>query len=172
MARTAARVFPAPEAWPLTRKAMSCIRAGNNTIRELQPARHRIGWQAPSPAWREVPAVPMAPDEPAVLQSFGHHGGRRGQPLCGGHGQWNYSGNHTCRPRLGGQHHFRSGGKSRQRRRPGDQCPVQYPEGVAVDTSGNLFVADEGDDTIREIMPVGTNWASGTLTSFGRFLRS
>ncbi|MGD1085205.1 MAG: NHL repeat-containing protein [Verrucomicrobiota bacterium] len=37
------------------------------------------------------------------------------------------------------------------------------PTGVAVDTSGNVYVADEENDTIRKIAPVGTNWVVSTL---------
>ena len=32
------------------------------------------------------------------------------------------------------------------------------PNGMAVDSAGNVYVADFGNDTIREITPVGTNW--------------
>ncbi|HXR08571.1 MAG TPA: hypothetical protein VN765_14645, partial [Candidatus Acidoferrum sp.] len=32
------------------------------------------------------------------------------------------------------------------------------PSGVAVDSQGNLYVADQLNCTIREITPVGTNW--------------
>ena len=38
-----------------------------------------------------------------------------------------------------------------------------YPAGVAVDTSGNVYVADEGNNTIRKVTPVGTNWVVTTL---------
>ena len=37
------------------------------------------------------------------------------------------------------------------------------PGGVAVDTNGNVYVADFGNDTIREVTPVGTNWVVTTL---------
>jgi uncharacterized protein YjiK len=37
------------------------------------------------------------------------------------------------------------------------------PEGVAVDSAGNLFVADTFDDKIRKITPQGTNWVVTTL---------
>ncbi len=37
------------------------------------------------------------------------------------------------------------------------------PAGVAVDSAGNVYVADFGDDTIREITPVGTNWVVSTI---------
>jgi hypothetical protein len=36
-----------------------------------------------------------------------------------------------------------------------------FPESIAVDTNGNLFVADT--DAIREIVPVGTNWVVTTI---------
>jgi len=37
------------------------------------------------------------------------------------------------------------------------------PYGVAVDSSTNLYVADAGNDTIRKLTPVGTNWVVTTL---------
>jgi streptogramin lyase len=37
------------------------------------------------------------------------------------------------------------------------------PIGVAADASGNLFVADPGDQTIRKLSPAGTNWVVTTI---------
>lgn len=37
------------------------------------------------------------------------------------------------------------------------------PESIAVDNQGNLYVADSGNQTIRKITPVGTNWVVSTL---------
>jgi streptogramin lyase len=39
----------------------------------------------------------------------------------------------------------------------------RYPNGVAVDMNGNLYVADRFNDTIRKITPVGTNWMVSTI---------
>ena len=38
-----------------------------------------------------------------------------------------------------------------------------YPEGVAVDNAGNVYVVDDANRTIRKIAPVGTNWVVTTL---------
>ena len=38
-----------------------------------------------------------------------------------------------------------------------------YPHGVAVDTNGNVYVADSGNNTIRKVTPVGTNWVVSTI---------
>ncbi len=38
-----------------------------------------------------------------------------------------------------------------------------YPCGVAVDSAGNLYVAEGGNETIRKVTPVGTNWVVTTL---------
>ncbi len=38
-----------------------------------------------------------------------------------------------------------------------------YPAGVAVDTNGNVYVADTANQTIRQVTPVGTNWVVTTL---------
>jgi sugar lactone lactonase YvrE len=38
-----------------------------------------------------------------------------------------------------------------------------YPWGVAVDTNGNVYVADTSNNTIRKVTPVGTNWVVTTL---------
>lgn len=42
------------------------------------------------------------------------------------------------------------------------------PTGVAVDTGGNLYVAEWGNSRIRKVTPVGTNWVVSTIAgSFG-----
>ena len=43
------------------------------------------------------------------------------------------------------------------------------PWGVAVDTNGNVYVADTGNNTIRKVTPVGTNWVVRTLVGAGQF---
>ncbi len=46
-----------------------------------------------------------------------------------------------------------------------------WPEGVTVDTNGNLFVVDNFKNTVRKVAPVGTNWVvttiAGTTNSIG-----
>jgi len=37
------------------------------------------------------------------------------------------------------------------------------PTGLAVDTNGNVYVADEQNDTIRKLTPLGTNWLTTTI---------
>jgi len=39
----------------------------------------------------------------------------------------------------------------------------KYPQGVAVDTNGNVYVGDSGNNTIRKVTLVGTNWVVTTL---------
>jgi Big-like domain-containing protein/NHL repeat-containing protein len=38
-----------------------------------------------------------------------------------------------------------------------------FPEGIAVNNTGTLYVADTGNYTIRKIMPQGTNWVVTTI---------
>jgi NHL repeat-containing protein len=37
------------------------------------------------------------------------------------------------------------------------------PGGITVDSAGNLYVADSANETIRKIIPAGTNWVVGTV---------
>ena len=37
------------------------------------------------------------------------------------------------------------------------------PTGLAVDTNGNVYVADEKNDAIRKLTPLGTNWVTTTI---------
>jgi len=43
------------------------------------------------------------------------------------------------------------------------------PQGIAVDRTGNLYVADTGNNTIRKIIPVTTNWVVSTLAGLAGF---
>jgi sugar lactone lactonase YvrE len=45
----------------------------------------------------------------------------------------------------------------------GSPVGVFYPEGVAVDTNGNVYVSATDNSTIEELSPVGTNWVVTTL---------
>ncbi|MGO8696734.1 MAG: hypothetical protein ACLQVY_03315 [Limisphaerales bacterium] len=45
----------------------------------------------------------------------------------------------------------------------GASAQFNYPEGVAVDTKGNLYVADRYNHVIRQMTPRGQNWAVATL---------
>ena len=38
-----------------------------------------------------------------------------------------------------------------------------WPEGIAVDAAGHLYVADDGNSTIRMITPVGNDWVTTTI---------
>jgi sugar lactone lactonase YvrE len=51
---------------------------------------------------------------------------------------------------------------------PGSSATFDLPDGVAVDGSGDVFVADTGNDTLREIAPSGTvSTVAGTPGSSG-----
>jgi hypothetical protein len=43
----------------------------------------------------------------------------------------------------------------------GSRAKFEYPEGIAVDGIGNVYVTDDG--TIRQLMPLGTNWVVNTI---------
>ncbi|HEY1661740.1 MAG TPA: SBBP repeat-containing protein [Verrucomicrobiae bacterium] len=43
------------------------------------------------------------------------------------------------------------------------------PDGIAVDSAGNLYVADTGNDSIRKIIPIGTNWVVTTFAGSNDF---
>ncbi len=45
----------------------------------------------------------------------------------------------------------------------GSAARFYYPNGVAVDGAGNVYVADTANQTIRQVTPVGTNWVVTTL---------
>ena len=38
-----------------------------------------------------------------------------------------------------------------------------YPTSIAMDRAGNLYVTDAGNNTLRKLTPVGTNWVSSTI---------
>jgi uncharacterized protein YjiK len=45
----------------------------------------------------------------------------------------------------------------------GKAARFSSPEGVAVDQAGNVYVADSGNDSIRKLALIGTNWVVSTL---------
>jgi hypothetical protein len=45
----------------------------------------------------------------------------------------------------------------------GSAARFDQPQGIAVDTSGNVYVADSGNHIIRKVSPVGANWVVTTL---------
>lgn len=40
-----------------------------------------------------------------------------------------------------------------------------FPFGITVDSTTNLYVADTGNNTIRKVAPFGTNWVASTISS-------
>jgi hypothetical protein len=46
------------------------------------------------------------------------------------------------------------------------------PNGVALDSAGNLYVADLGNGTVRQLTPVGTNWMVTTVAGLAGSLGS
>lgn len=45
----------------------------------------------------------------------------------------------------------------------GTNALFNQPTGISVDASGNLYVVDSGNDTIRKLTPSGTTWTSSTV---------
>jgi hypothetical protein len=45
----------------------------------------------------------------------------------------------------------------------GNAARIDLPTGVAVDSTGKMFVADTYNNIIRKLTPVGTNWLVTTL---------
>lgn len=45
----------------------------------------------------------------------------------------------------------------------GSAARFKYPSDVGADTNGNIYVVDNGNNTIRKVAPVGTNWVVTTV---------
>jgi len=54
----------------------------------------------------------------------------------------------------------------------GNAARFSGPFDVAVDSAGNLYVADGGNNIIRKVIPVGTNWVVTTAAGLGGFFQS
>ena len=46
---------------------------------------------------------------------------------------------------------------------PGNAALFNFPTGIAADTAGNLYVADNLNNTVRRLTPAGTNWVVTTF---------
>ncbi len=46
---------------------------------------------------------------------------------------------------------------------PGAQAEFYFPNGIASDTAGNLYVTDQDNDAIRKLTPEGTGWVVSTI---------
>lgn len=51
----------------------------------------------------------------------------------------------------------------------GNAARFNFPSAIAVDTAGNVYVADTYNNTIRKLTPIGTNWLVKTLGGMAGF---
>ena len=120
----------------------------NHTIRKMTPGGVVTTLAGLAGSW----AAPMARAPRAVLLPVWRGGGQRGQCVRGGYRQPHDSEGHA---RRGGDDPGRAGGVLGQRRRHGHHARFYYPYGVAVDSAGNVYVADTSNHTIRKVTPAG-----------------
>ena len=80
--------------------------------------------------------------------------------VCGGQGQFGHRENHTgginwVVSTIAGSPKFPALIMAQA-----DAAQFSIPDGLTMDTNGNLYVVDLNNNTIRKMIPVGTNWSA------------
>ena len=138
----------APAAWRWTARAMSMWRTtGNCTIRKVTPA--GVVTTAGRAGGSSAGSADGTGSNARFYFPCGCRGGQRGQCLCGGHCTTTRFG--RSRPAWGGQHLGRTGRELHgSADGTGSDARFYRPTGVAVDSAGNVYVADTDNNTIRK----------------------